>query len=84
MIESSTSANEVQNKKPAPDVFLSSFEKLEELYEKPTQKWVVWDGKTDVIGGRAAWAKTVLCFHEYPEINPDFQVAEFNELHYIV
>lgn len=41
MIESSTSANEVQNKKPAPDVFLSSFAKLEEHYEKPTQKWVV-------------------------------------------
>ena len=32
MIEASTSANEVTRKKPAPDVFLSSFAKLEEIY----------------------------------------------------
>ena len=41
MIEASTSANEVIHKKPAPDVFLSSFARLEELYGKPTQKWVI-------------------------------------------
>jgi beta-phosphoglucomutase-like phosphatase (HAD superfamily) len=84
MIESSTSANEVEHKKPAPDVFLSSFAKLENLYGKPTQKWVVWDGKTDVIGGRASWAQTVLCFHEYPEISPDFQITRFSELQNII
>ena len=84
MIEASTSANEVIHKKPAPDVFLSSFARLEELYGKPTQKWVVWDGKTDIIGGKASWAKTVLCFQEYPEIFPDFQIKEFSELQYII
>jgi beta-phosphoglucomutase-like phosphatase (HAD superfamily) len=49
MIEVSTSANEVLHKKPAPDVFLSSFEKLEKIYGKPDVKWVVGDGKTDII-----------------------------------
>ena len=84
MIMASTSANEVEYKKPAPDVFLSSFARLEELYGKPIQKWVVWDGKTDVIGGKASWANTVLCFHEYPEIFPDFQITEFSELQNII
>jgi hypothetical protein len=41
MIEASTSANEVVNKKPAPDVFISSFNTLEKLYSKPSQKWVI-------------------------------------------
>lgn len=84
MIEVSTSANEVTHKKPAPDVFLSSFSKLEKLYGKPNQKWVVWDGKTDIIGGKASWATTVLCFHEYPEISPDFRITEFCELQNII
>jgi hypothetical protein len=63
---------------------LSSFAKLEILYGKPTEMWVVWDGKTDVIGGRATWARTVLCFHEYPETSPDFQIREFIELQNII
>jgi beta-phosphoglucomutase-like phosphatase (HAD superfamily) len=65
MIEASTSANEVTNKKPAPDVFIATFKKLEQKYEKPSIKWVIGDGKTDVIGGNASNAKTILCYHEY-------------------
>jgi beta-phosphoglucomutase-like phosphatase (HAD superfamily) len=41
MIQASTSANEVEYKKPAPDVFLSSFAGLEKLYGIPDQKWVI-------------------------------------------
>ncbi len=84
MIDASTSANEVEHKKPAPDVFLTSFVKLETLYGKPTHKWVVWDGKTDISGGKASWAQTVLCFHEYPEIFPDFHIKEFSDLQHII
>ncbi len=79
MIEASKSANEVEHKKPAPDVFLSSFWKLEELHGKPDVKWVVWDGRTDIIGWRAAWAKTILCYNEY-DIPYDAQIAHFGEL----
>ncbi len=65
MIEASTSADEVIHKKPAPDVFLSTFQKLEQLYGKPEKKWVIGDGKTDVIGGNAAWAQTILCYNTF-------------------
>ena len=79
MIESSTSANEVEHKKPAPDVFLASFSTLEKLYGKPTKKWVIGDGKTDIVGGKAAWAKTILCYHDY-DISYDFQIEQFPEI----
>ncbi len=79
MIEASTSANEVVNKKPAPDVFLSSFDTLEKLYGKPTEKWVIWDGKTDIIGGAAAGAKTILCYHDY-DISYNFRIDNFSEI----
>jgi beta-phosphoglucomutase-like phosphatase (HAD superfamily) len=83
MIEASTSANEVVNKKPAPDVFLSSFEKLEKVYGKPSEKWVVWDGKTDIIGWKAAWAKTVLCYNNYNTPH-DYRINNFTELMTII
>jgi beta-phosphoglucomutase-like phosphatase (HAD superfamily) len=41
MIDTSTSADEVKNKKPAPDVFLNSFHKLEKVYGVPDEKWVI-------------------------------------------
>jgi beta-phosphoglucomutase-like phosphatase (HAD superfamily) len=83
MIEASTSADEVTHKKPAPDVFLSSFLKLEEKYGKPTEKWVIGDGKTDVIGWRAAWAHTILCYHSY-DIPYEFRVDNFGEITTII
>jgi len=41
IIVASTSANEVKNKKPHPDVFLSSFSKIEEIYGIPDEKYVI-------------------------------------------
>lgn len=79
MIEASTSANEVMYKKPAPDVFNASFAILEKLYGKPSQKWVIWDGKTDIIGGIAAGAKTILCYHDY-DIGYDSRIDSFSEI----
>lgn len=79
MIEASTSANEVIQKKPAPDVFLASFAILEKLYGKPTQKWVIWDGKTDIIGGAAAEAQTILCYQNY-NIMYDYRIDNFSEI----
>lgn len=83
MIETSTSANEVIHKKPAPDVFVASFAILENLYGKPSQKWVIWDGKTDIIGGAAALALTILCYHDY-DIAYDSRIDSFSEILRIV
>lgn len=80
MIEASTSANEVEHKKPAPDVFLSSFEKLEKIHGKPDAKWVVWDWKTDIIGWKAAWASTILCYHTYWDVYPDHVIHVFSDI----
>jgi beta-phosphoglucomutase-like phosphatase (HAD superfamily) len=41
IIVASTSANEVKNKKPHPDVFLSSFRKIEEVYGAPDIRYVI-------------------------------------------
>ncbi len=79
MIDASTSSDEVQNKKPAPDVFLSSFAKLEKIYGKPTEKWVVGDGKTDIIGGKASGAKTILCYQDY-DIAYDSRIDNFSDI----
>lgn len=79
MIEVSTSANEVINKKPAPDVFISSFEKLEKIHGNPMEKWVVGDGKTDIIGGNAAGAKTILCYNHY-NIDYNYMIKHFPEI----
>ena len=59
IIVASTSANEVKNKKPHPDVFLSSFSKIEEIYGIPDEKYVIWDGWSDMEWWHKAWAKTI-------------------------
>lgn len=79
MIDATTSANEVVHKKPAPDVFLASFEKLEKIHGKPTEKWVIGDGKTDIIGGNASGAKSILCYHDY-DIPYTYRIDAFREL----
>lgn len=85
IIEASTSANEVSNKKPAPDVFVNSFEILREKYWDPKEKYVVWDGKSDMIGWNLAWAKTIL--YNNSDINTqkifeilNFEIKSFKEL----
>ena len=52
-----TSADEVEHKKPAPDVFNKTFEKM--WIWHTIQKIVIWDGISDVIWGKAAGAKTI-------------------------
>ncbi len=79
MILASTSANEVVNKKPAPDVFLSTFSKLEAISGIPDQKWVIGDWKTDIIGGNASHAKTILCYHDF-QIPYSYRIDRFPEL----
>ena len=59
IIVASTSANEVKNKKPHPDVFLSSFSKIEQLYGKPDIKYVVGDWWSDMEWWYKSWAKTI-------------------------
>ncbi len=75
------SAEEVKNPKPAPDVFIKSFERMG---IKPSQALVVGDREYDIIGGKAAGAKTVLVKRdEYSlckTVAPDFAVNSLYEL----
>ena len=59
IISASTSANEVEKKKPNPDVFLSSFDQLKKKYGRPDQKYVIGDGWSDMEWWYKAWAKTI-------------------------
>ncbi|MFA6256665.1 MAG: HAD family phosphatase [Candidatus Absconditabacterales bacterium] len=59
IVIASTSANEVERKKPYPDVFLSSFSKIEKQYGAPDDKYVIGDGWSDMEGGHKAGAKTI-------------------------
>lgn len=84
ILSASTSANEVQNKKPHPDVFHSTFVKLEASNSVASKKYVVGDGWSDVQGGKAAWATTIW-FNQLwkPKKDPticDFEIQSFDEL----
>lgn len=48
MIIASTSANEVERKKPHPDVFIASFDKIQSIHGAPDQKYVIGDGWSDM------------------------------------
>lgn len=84
IIGSSTSANEVKNKKPAPDVFINSFKILEENYWKPNEKFVVGDGKSDIIWWHYTGATTI--FYNNTQIessfdeSADFTITSFEQL----
>lgn len=52
-----TSADEVINKKPAPDVFDKTFDKMGA--KDSDKKVVIGDWLSDIIGGKAAGAKTI-------------------------
>ncbi|MCX6824950.1 MAG: HAD family phosphatase [candidate division SR1 bacterium] len=88
MILASTSSNEVEHKKPYPDVFLATFEKIEKIYGTPDTTYVIGDGWADVEGGHKAGAKTVW-------LNPgkiakldasycDFEIGDLKELQNIL
>ena len=59
IITARTSANEVKRKKPYPDVFLASFDKLKKLYGAPDETYVIWDWRSDMQWWYKAWAKTI-------------------------
>lgn len=80
-IEYYTSADEVEHRKPAPDVFLRTFEKM--WAGEWTQKIVIGDGKSDMLWGKAAGAKTIF-INQHPEkgveVGADLAVHSFEEL----
>jgi beta-phosphoglucomutase-like phosphatase (HAD superfamily) len=84
IMRASTSANEVVRKKPHPDVFLATFEKLSSQFDGPDAKYVVGDGWSDVQGGHAALARTVwFNYLGKPVRDPsicDFEMRSFDEL----
>lgn len=83
IIEVSTSADEVLRKKPAPDVFIRSFDKLEKKHGKAVDKYVVWDAESDILWWKGAWAKTVLYLNKY-EAPYDYFIELIEELNLII
>ena len=59
IIIASTSANEVEKKKPHPDVFLYSFNQIENIHGKPETKYVIWDWWSDMEWWHMSWAQTI-------------------------
>jgi beta-phosphoglucomutase-like phosphatase (HAD superfamily) len=59
IIIASTSSNEVEFKKPNPDVFLASFKKIEDIFWTPDIKYVVWDWWSDVEWWHRSLARTI-------------------------
>jgi hypothetical protein len=45
----------------------------------PDEKWVIWDGKSDIIWWKAAWAKTILCFGDY-DIWYNYKIDNFSDI----
>lgn len=88
IIVASTSANEVEKKKPNPDVFLASFDKIEKIYGKPDNTYVVWDGWSDIEWGHKAWAKTIwLNYGKKKKVNElycDREIESLKELYNIL
>lgn len=86
IVKASTSANEVKNKKPFPDVFEKSFEQLEKQFQKADKKWVVGDGWSDVVWWHKAWAKTIWINTNIPKNKEylDYQVWNIKEVYDII
>ena len=86
IIDASTSANEVVNKKPHPDVFLRSFEQLEKKYWKSIERIVVWDWWSDVIWWKASNAMTIWINTNKPKDEKmlDVQVKNIKEIYNII
>ena len=59
IIIASTSANEVEKKKPHPDVFLNSFSQIESMHWNPEVKYVIWDWRSDIEWWYRSWAQTI-------------------------
>lgn len=81
IIVASTSANEVERKKPYPDVFLSSFSKLEKLYWTPDAMYVIGDWWSDMEWWHKSWAKTIwLNILKKEKVNDIYCGAEISSL----
>ncbi|MFZ2150844.1 MAG: HAD family phosphatase [Candidatus Absconditicoccaceae bacterium] len=84
IIIASTSANEVEKKKPNPDVFLSSFNQIEKIHGKPEMKYVVGDGRSDIEGGYRSGSKTVrLNYLKKTKLNDIYCNFEITSLKYL-
>ncbi|MCK9272151.1 HAD family phosphatase [Candidatus Gracilibacteria bacterium] len=84
IVIASTSSNEVEKKKPNPDVFLTSFKKIEDLFGIPDNKLVIGDGWSDIEGGHKSGAKTIwLNYSKKDKINEfycDFEIESLKDL----
>lgn len=84
IIIASTSANEVEKKKPNPDVFLSSFNQIEKIHGKPEMKYVVWDWRSDIEWWYRSWSKTVrLNYLKKTKLNDIYCNFEITSLKYL-
>jgi len=72
----STSANEVKNKKPHPDVYQASFDKLVGLDRVPDTTYVIGDWWSDVVGWHHAGAKTVW-LNAWHKPKPDVSICDY-------
>jgi len=88
LVTANTSADEVKHKKPHPDVFLSSFSKLEKVYGTPDVKYVIGDGRSDTQGWHKSWATTIwLNPGKKEKLNDsycDFEIASLKEIQTIL
>ncbi len=86
IIDASTSANEVKNKKPHPDVFQKSFEQLEKKYWKSIEKIVVWDWWSDVMWWKWCDSITIWINENSPKDKKvlDFQVKNIKKIYDII
>lgn len=88
IVISSTSSNEVENKKPNPDVFLESFKKIEHTFWPADLKYVIWDWWSDVEWWYRSWAKTVWLNYldktKMDENYLDFEIKTLKELQNIL
>lgn len=84
IVIASTSSNEVEKKKPNPDVFLTSFKKIEDLFWIPDNKLVIWDWWSDIEWWHKSWAKTIwLNYSKKDKINEfycDFEIESLKDL----
>lgn len=88
IIIASTSANEVENKKPNPDVFSKSFQKIETIFWVSDDKYVIGDWWSDMEWWYKAWAKTIWLNQsnksKLNEVYCNFEIESLRELRNIL
>lgn len=88
IIAASTSANEVEKKKPQPDVFLHCFSKIEKKHWVAETKYVAWDWWADMEWWHKAGATTIRINHlQRQKLNDEycnFEILSLKELQNIL